>query len=70
MLTAECPECEGKITFPKQPDLGHRFNCQHCDADIEVVWLDPLSLDWAFDEDFDEDYEEDYDYDYDVDSDY
>ena len=44
MLTAECPECEGKITFSKQPELGHRFHCQHCDADIEVVWLDPLYL--------------------------
>jgi hypothetical protein len=32
--------------------------CSRCDAELEVVWLDPVELDWPFIDDYDD--EEDY----------
>jgi len=29
--------------------LGQRLNCPYCDADLEVINVDPLELDWVYD---------------------
>jgi len=42
--------------------MGSQVTCPECDAELEVVWLDPIELDWPFD---DEDYDDDDDYYYD-----
>jgi alpha-aminoadipate carrier protein LysW len=65
MTTAECISCGTKIRFSPEPKMGHQVTCPECAAELEVVWLDPVELDWPFDEeDFEEDeeyyYEEDY----------
>jgi hypothetical protein len=45
--------------------MGQRVKCQTCESDLEIVWLEPVELDWAidgYDEDEDDDlfdYEED-----------
>ena len=57
--TAYCPECDGRITLNPHAALGQKITCPHCDADLEVISLEPLELDWAYDWSWDE--EEDYD---------
>jgi lysine biosynthesis protein LysW len=57
-----CPECDGKITLNPHASLGQKLSCPHCDADLEVISLEPLELDWAYDwswDDEDEDYDDD-----------
>jgi hypothetical protein len=31
--------------------MGQRFTCRSCNTEVEVVWLDPVELDWPYDED-------------------
>ena len=51
-----CPECDAKITLKNHNlRLGQTVVCRGCDTRLEVVELDPLELDWAFD-DADDDY--------------
>ncbi len=66
---AECPSCMEDVNVP-QPAMGKLVRCGNCNEMLEVVWLDPLELDFQYEE-YDEDEEEeemddDYDdYDYD-----
>ena len=61
---AECPSCGYKVIVGSNPRLGQLIKCQSCSSELEVVSLDPVELDWPYDEDeFDEeddelDYEE------------
>ena len=58
----ECPSCGFKIFVGFNPRLGQHFKCQSCSSELEVVSLDPVELDWPYDEDeFDEDEDLDYD---------
>lgn len=61
---AACASCGAKVSVGKNPELGQRFTCPSCDDTMEVVWLDPIELDWPIDDDDiddydDEDFEED-----------
>jgi alpha-aminoadipate carrier protein LysW len=47
MFTAECPECGATITFKTQPVLHELVRCPECGAELEVVSLEPLTLDLA-----------------------
>jgi len=58
MTIVECISCGSEIRFSKEPSMGALVTCSDCDAQLEVVWLDPIELDWPFDED---DYDEDED---------
>ena len=58
---AFCPECNGNVTFKRTPWLGEKVTCRHCDTDLEVVDLNPIELDWTFDQDDDDDFA-DYEY--------
>lgn len=62
MTFAECISCGSEIKFSNQPKMGQTVTCPECDAELEVVWLDPVELDWPFDDD---EYDEDDDYDFD-----
>jgi len=44
--------------------MGKRVVCPVCHTELEVVWLDPVELDWPYDDDED-DYDEYEDSDYD-----
>lgn len=59
MATVYCPDCDEKIVLNPYIRLGRKLECPHCDADLEVISLDPLELDlvydWSFEEDEDED---------------
>jgi lysine biosynthesis protein LysW len=58
---AFCPECNSTISFKRTPWLGEKVTCRHCDTDLEVVDLDPIELDWTFDQDNEDDFA-DYEY--------
>ena len=51
MQSAECPQCGVEVSVGSQPKLGKLVVCKECGAELEVVWLDPLELDWPIDED-------------------
>ena len=60
-ITTECLDCEQKIQLSFEPVLGQIIACPHCEAEFEVIAVNPVELDWAFfdlrDEDEDEDLE-------------
>jgi len=58
-LSAYCVDCDQLITFKKKPRLDQTIVCQHCDAMLTVVELNPIVLDWVYDDDDDDD--DDYD---------
>ncbi len=49
MAVAYCPDCEGKISISSEAAVGQRITCPHCDTDLEVISVEPLELDWAYD---------------------
>jgi lysine biosynthesis protein LysW len=66
MATALCPDCDQKIVIGPKPKKGQWVSCPHCNADLEIISLSPLELDWAqydddeeLEDDFWEDEEED-----------
>lgn len=69
MPTAMCPECENNI-FLSSPKKAMKVSCPNCEAELEIVDLHPLELDWVSDDDDDDwDDEESWDDDDDDDSD-
>ncbi len=56
-MATECPSCDYKITIGGRPRIGQRVTCPACRAELQVIWLDPLELDFPFDDEdeFDED---------------
>jgi lysine biosynthesis protein LysW len=75
-LTATCPSCQTKIRLNKKPFVGFFFFCDECDAELEVVELNPVVVSEVVEEyeDFDDDstdddyvYVDDDEYDYDDD---
>ena len=59
MDTVKCMDCESEITFRTAPKTGMMVTCSQCGAELQVVWLDPLEVDWPFMDDDDDDYDYD-----------
>jgi lysine biosynthesis protein LysW len=60
MAFAYCPDCAGRIYLGRKPQLGQPAVCDYCDADLEVVGLNPPELEWTdnvTDDDLEEDWE-------------
>ena len=71
MKKAKCPFCGSDVNVGVQPRMGELVRCSECDAELEIVWLNPIELDSPLDsvegDDYeyeDEDEDDDYDYDY------
>ena len=60
MTLVECISCGAEIKISGQPKMGAQVICPDCDASLEVVWLDPVELDWPYDDDDEDDYDDDY----------
>ena len=59
VAVAECPECETNIRFHNPLKRGQIVTCPECHERLQVDQLDPLELDWAYeDPDDEDDYEE------------
>jgi lysine biosynthesis protein LysW len=54
---AICPACGAKIDFTKPLYLDQLVTCRECETELQVYQLNPLKLDWTFD-DYADDYEE------------
>jgi alpha-aminoadipate carrier protein LysW len=64
MEVINCIACDTEISLKQSPKMGMLVTCASCGAELEVVWLDPLEVDWPFIDDSDEDeYEGIYKYD-------
>jgi len=72
MALAVCPSCGETMKLSDKPRLGEKVTCPACQEMLEVVELNPVELDWAFEDDDDDYYDEydDYDDEYDDDDDY
>jgi hypothetical protein len=46
------------IEVGRKPKLSQAVRCFECDTRLEVVWLDPLELDWPTEE-YEQDLEDD-----------
>jgi len=69
---AICPSCGEWVKLPDHPKIGQKITCMECEADLEVIEVNPVELDWAFMEDeFDdeEDWDDDEDWDEEEDGD-
>jgi len=57
---AVCPACDEEFMVRGNPALGQRVECPECHARLEVVYRNPLELDFAYDEEeWEEDWEDD-----------
>lgn len=45
---AKCPSCSIQLDIGKNPRPYSRFSCPDCEAYLEVVRINPPTLDWAF----------------------
>ena len=44
MAIGLCPNCEGKVDIGSEPDIGLHHSCETCQAELVVVWLNPIEL--------------------------
>ena len=58
MATGFCLDCENAINLGKEPFIGQRVTCRSCGSYLEVVELEPIEFEWAYDEDDDWDFED------------
>jgi lysine biosynthesis protein LysW len=50
---AYCPDCDATLRL-KTVRLGQQITCRECGTILEIVELNPVELDWAFDEPYEE----------------
>jgi alpha-aminoadipate/glutamate carrier protein LysW len=53
MSSANCPECEGEVSFEGDVMAGEIAQCPDCGVELEVVSINPLKLDKAPEEEED-----------------
>ena len=54
MRVAICPACGDDIKLPNPLKVGKSVTCPYCEAELEVIDLDPVELDWAYYDDDEE----------------
>jgi lysine biosynthesis protein LysW len=47
MAFAYCPDCAGRIYLGRRPWVGQLGGCDRCDAELEVIEVNPPRLDWT-----------------------
>jgi hypothetical protein len=67
-ITVSCLDCEGQIELTFQPVEGQIITCPSCEAELEVISVQPLELDFYYEDWEDEDWEDE-DWDEDEDDD-
>jgi len=58
MAIATCIECDEEIEINGRPRLAQKVICPNCSAALEIASLNPLELDWAYEDD-DDDWDDD-----------
>ena len=67
-LTVECLACDEDIFIGPKPKIGKYVICNSCDAEFQIIDLEPVLIDWPIDDDYfddDEGYYDDIDDEYD-----
>ena len=59
--TVECLACDEDVYVGRNPKVGHFVTCHNCDATFQIIDIDPVLIDWPYDED-DAEYEDYEDY--------
>ena len=59
MAVAECPSCGENVKVADNAKLGHMVTCNACGDLLEVVWLQPVELDWPVSDYDEDDYDDD-----------
>ena len=61
---AICPSCGEWVNLLDHPKIGQKITCLECEADLEVIEVNPVELDWAYmEEELDDDWDNDEDWD-------
>ena len=47
MAFAYCLDCGDRIYLGRKPWVGQDAFCERCEADLEVICVDPLELEWS-----------------------
>ncbi len=47
MHQTSCPECDAAVTFAEEPMIGEIIECPECGMELEVIEVDPLTLELA-----------------------
>jgi alpha-aminoadipate carrier protein LysW len=47
MSSATCPECEADVSIPGDAVQNELLACPDCGAELEIISLNPLSLETA-----------------------
>jgi lysine biosynthesis protein LysW len=46
--TTACPDCGRRIVLKGVPQVGRRFTCIYCGAELKIVKADPVQLGRAY----------------------
>jgi len=46
-IYARCAECESRIYFSREPEIGTIVTCRECGTKLEVIEQNPIELDWV-----------------------
>lgn len=68
-MNGVCPMCGETVRLKSTAKKGDIIYCQKCDAELEVINLDPVELDWPLYDYADDNFEDDDDYMFDDDDD-
>ena len=49
MVSVYCPDCGGKLLLGSKVEWGLKLICLHCDAELEVISIDPPEVDGVYD---------------------
>ena len=44
MVFGICPGCDHKVDIGNEPDIGLHQNCESCQEELVIVWLNPIEL--------------------------
>lgn len=47
MAFSYCPDCGSRVYLGHKPWVGQPVGCDRCNADLEVVEVNPPQLDWT-----------------------
>ena len=61
-MNGVCPMCGETVRLKSTAKKGDIVFCEKCDAELEIVNLNPVELDWPLDDYNDEDFYDDDDY--------
>lgn len=51
MPYATCPGCDENIYLRNAPKLGDIVYCPTCETELEVIGVNPIELDWPWEDD-------------------